>query len=56
MSGPPKRFSPTVALTLLDVLEKGRLSARKAAKAMGLGLGGLTELFAQYDLTAPFEL
>lgn len=24
--------------------------------AMGMGLGGLTELFAQYDLSAPFEL
>ena len=29
---------------------------QNTAKAMGLGLGGLTELFAQYDLTAPFEL
>jgi hypothetical protein len=41
---------------LHEALENGRLSARKAAKAMGLGLGGLTELFAQYDLAAPFEL
>lgn len=54
--GPPKRFSPTFVKLLHDALENGRLSARKAAKAMGLGLGGLTELFAQYDLTAPFEL
>lgn len=56
MSGPPKRFSPTFVKMLHETLENGRLSARKAAKAMGLGLGGLTELFAQYGLTAPFEL
>lgn len=56
VSGPPKRFSPTFVKMLHESLENGRLSARKAAKAMGLGLGGLTELFAQYDLTAPFEL
>lgn len=56
VSGPPKRFSPTFVRMLHEALENGRLSARKAAKAMGLGLGGLTELFAQYDLAAPFEL
>jgi Zn-dependent peptidase ImmA (M78 family) len=56
VSGPPKRFSPTFVKMLHHALENGRLSARKAARAMGLGLGGLTELFAQYDLTAPFEL
>ncbi len=56
VSGPPKRFSPSFVRMLHQALEQGRISARKAAKAMGLGLGGLTELFAQYDLTAPFEL
>ena len=56
VSGPPKRFSPNFVKMLHEALENGRLSARKAAKTMGLGLGGLTELFAQYDLTAPFEL
>lgn len=56
VSGPPKRFSTTFVRMLHEALENGRLSARKAAKAMGLGLGGLTELFAQYDLSAPFEL
>ena len=50
------RFSLTFVRMLHEALEHGRLSARKAAKAMGLGLGGLTELFAQYDLSAPFEL
>lgn len=56
VSGPPKRFSTTFVRMLHEAVENGRLSARKAAKAMGLGLGGLTELFAQYDLAAPFEL
>lgn len=56
VSGPPKRFSATFVRMLHEVLENGSLSARKAAKTMGLGLGGLTELFAQYDLSAPFEL
>ncbi|MCW8207935.1 helix-turn-helix domain-containing protein [Verminephrobacter aporrectodeae subsp. tuberculatae] len=56
VSGPPKRFSPTFVKMLHEALENGRLSARKAAKATGLGLGGLTELFAQYALSAPFEL
>lgn len=56
VSGPPKRFSPTFVKMLHEALENGRLSARKAAKAMGLGLGALTELFTQHDLTAPFEL
>jgi len=52
----PKPFSVTFIQLLHDALETGRISARKAAKALGLGLGGLTELFAQYDLHAPFEL
>jgi Zn-dependent peptidase ImmA (M78 family)/DNA-binding XRE family transcriptional regulator len=56
VSGPPKRFSPTFVKMLHEALDNGRLSARKAAKAMGLGLGGLTELFAEYDLAPPYEL
>ena len=56
ISGPPKRFSPCYVRMLREALDNGRLSARKAAKAMGLSLAGLTELFAEYDLTAPFEL
>jgi len=56
LSGPPKRFSPTFVKMLHDALENGRLSARKAAKAMGLGPSGLIGLFAQHDLTPPFEL
>lgn len=56
VSGPPKRFSPTFVKMLHEALDNGRLSARKAAKAVGLGLGGLIELFAQYELAAPFDL
>lgn len=56
VSGSPKRFSSSFVKMLHEALDNGRLSARKAAKAIGLGLGGLTELFGQYDLPAPFEL
>jgi Zn-dependent peptidase ImmA (M78 family)/DNA-binding XRE family transcriptional regulator len=56
VSVPPKRFSESFVRMLHHALEHGRISARKAAKAMGLGLSGLTELFSQYELTAPFDL
>jgi Zn-dependent peptidase ImmA (M78 family)/transcriptional regulator with XRE-family HTH domain len=56
VSGAPKRFSATFIRMLHEALTQGRLSARKAAKAMSLGLDGLTELFAEYALAAPFEL
>lgn len=56
VSGPPKRFSASFVKMLHEALENGRLSARKAAKAIGVGLGGLTELFSRYGLSAPFEL
>jgi hypothetical protein len=39
---------------LHEALDNGQLSVRKAAKVMGLGLGGLDELFAEYGLPAPF--
>jgi Zn-dependent peptidase ImmA (M78 family)/transcriptional regulator with XRE-family HTH domain len=56
VSGAPKRFSATFVRMLHEALTQGRLSARKAAKAMSLGLDGMTELFAEYALAAPFEL
>lgn len=56
VSGPPKRFSASLVKMLHEALENGRLSARKAAKSIGVGLGGLIELFGRYDLPAPFEL
>ena len=42
------------ALQALLLRKLGETS--EAAKAIGIGLGGLTELFGQYDLSAPFEL
>jgi Zn-dependent peptidase ImmA (M78 family)/transcriptional regulator with XRE-family HTH domain len=55
-TGTPVRFSLTFIQLLHDALNKGRLSARKAAKALGLGLGGLAELFGQHNLKAPYDL
>lgn len=37
-------------------LDKGRLSARKAAKTLGFSLRELMELFTAYRLHAPFSL
>ncbi len=56
VAGLPKRFSPAFVQHLHEALDRGQLSARKAAKAMGLGLSRLNELFAEYCLPAPFEL
>ncbi len=53
---PPKLFSVSLVQMLHEALDKGQISARKVAKVMGLGLGGLTKLFAEYGLPAPFEL
>jgi len=54
--GTPKQFSASFVKILHEALENGRLSARKAAKVIGISLGGLTDLFDQYGLPAPFEL
>ena len=56
VSTPPKRFSIAFVRMLHESLENGRLSARKAAKTLQLGLDGLKALFVQYDLPAPFDL
>lgn len=56
VSGTPKNFSQSYVKMLHEALDNGRLSARKAAKAMGYGLSGLTELFVHHGLPAPFEL
>jgi antitoxin component of RelBE/YafQ-DinJ toxin-antitoxin module len=37
-------------------IDHGRLSARKAAKAMGMSLTQLVDLFAEHSLAAPYEL
>ncbi len=56
VSGARKWFSLSFVRMVHEALDKGRLSARKAAKSMGLGLTGLNELFDQYGLPAPYEL
>ncbi|WP_243492407.1 XRE family transcriptional regulator [Massilia violaceinigra] len=52
----PKLFSAQFVEKLHLALDKGRLSARKAARTLGLPLFELTELFEAYGMTAPFEL
>jgi Zn-dependent peptidase ImmA (M78 family)/DNA-binding XRE family transcriptional regulator len=52
----PELFSKEFALMLHVAIDKGRLSARKAAKTLDLGLSKLSALFSAYGLTVPFEL
>jgi len=52
----PKLFSATFVKMLHEALENGKLSVRKAAKALGVGLGGLADIFIEYNLSAPFDL
>jgi Zn-dependent peptidase ImmA (M78 family)/transcriptional regulator with XRE-family HTH domain len=51
-----KPFSENFVKLLHGAIEYGRLSARKAAKAMSMDLIQLKALFAEYSLSAPFEL
>jgi Zn-dependent peptidase ImmA (M78 family) len=51
----PELFSPNFVKLLHVALDKGRLSARKAAKTLGMSLHELTELFAAHDLPSPFS-
>lgn len=53
---PPKRFSLTYAKLLHEGISQGRLSARKAAKTLGMDLTEFSALFAEHSLSAPFEL
>ena len=52
----PKPFSSDYVQLLHTALDRGWLSARKAAKSMGMTLGQLSGLFAAHKLSAPFEL
>lgn len=56
ISSIPKRFSPSFVSLLHRAIDRGRLSARKAAKVMGMSPPQLTDLFAEHSLAAPFEL
>ena len=51
----PKRFSTSFIALLHQAIDRGRLSARKAAKVTGMSLPELTDLFAEHSLAAPFE-
>lgn len=52
----PKLFSPGFVKKLHVALDHGRLSARKAAKTLGMPLFELTQLFDAHGMPAPFEL
>ncbi|HSW17910.1 MAG TPA: XRE family transcriptional regulator [Ramlibacter sp.] len=52
----PRLFSERFVKLLHVALDKGRISARKAAKTLGLSLSELSGLFKSYDLSSPFEL
>lgn len=52
----PLSFSTSFVKMLHSALDTGGLSARKAAKSLGMSLSGLVALFAAYDMPAPFEL
>ncbi len=56
VAGTPKRFSAGFVGLLHRAIDRGRLSARKAAKAMGMNLPQLSDLFTEHSITAPFEL
>lgn len=56
VAGTPKRFSPAFVGMLHRAIDHGRLSARKAAKAVGMSLPQLGDLFAEHSMTAPYEL
>lgn len=56
LSGTPKRFSHSFVTMLHRAIDRGRLSARKAAKALGMSMPQLADLFAEHSLPAPFEL
>ncbi|MBY4833782.1 helix-turn-helix domain-containing protein [Burkholderia dolosa] len=56
VAGTPKRFSAGFVGMLHRAVDRGRLSARKAAKATGMSLPQLADLFTEHSLAAPFEL
>lgn len=56
LAGTPKRFSQSFVTMLQRAIDRGRLSARKAAKALGMSMPQLADLFAEHSLPAPFEL
>jgi Zn-dependent peptidase ImmA (M78 family) len=55
ISGTPKRFSLSFVGMLQRAIDRGRLSARKAAKGMDTNLSQLADLFGEHGLPVPFE-
>ncbi len=51
-----KRFSSPFVGMLYRAIDRGRLSARKAAKTMSMNLTQLADLFTEHSLSVPFEL
>jgi Zn-dependent peptidase ImmA (M78 family)/transcriptional regulator with XRE-family HTH domain len=51
-----KNLSLSFIKLLYDAIDHGRLSARKAAKAMSMDLTQLKNLFSEYSLATPFDL
>lgn len=51
----PKLFAESFVNQLHTALDKGRLTARKASKALGLPLHELAQLFVEYELPDPFQ-
>ncbi len=56
LGGTPKRLSPAFVQMLERAIDRGRLSARKAAKALDMNLSQLADLFGEHGLPVPFEL
>lgn len=52
----PNLFSLPFTEKLHAALDKGRLSARKAAKTLGMSLSELSALFESHSMRPPFEL
>ena len=52
----PKPFSKALVDMLWQDLDEGKISARKAASTLNLDLEQLSALFAQYDLSRPYDL
>ncbi|MGN6651646.1 helix-turn-helix domain-containing protein [Trinickia sp.] len=51
----PKPFSRSFVGELHVALDRGRLTARKAAQTLGMSLGDLSGLFTAYELHDPFK-
>jgi Zn-dependent peptidase ImmA (M78 family)/transcriptional regulator with XRE-family HTH domain len=51
----PKLFSSSFVKELHAALDRGRLTARKAAQTLGMSLGDVASLFKAYELHDPFK-